>query len=136
LAETPGRTVILSTRQPQAVLPGVEIVLLPADRARRLDLAAVIGWLAGEAFNEVLFECGPTLSGALLREQLIDEWLIYMAPVVLGDRGRGLFHMPELTRMANRFELPLQEIRRIGRDVRLRLAGAGNVTPERSDDGR
>lgn len=127
LAKTPGRTVILTTRGTPAVdaIPGVEIVTLPADSTGRLSLPAVIDWLGRQEFNEVLFETGPTLSGALLRENLVDEWLVYLAPVVLGDGGRGLFHLPELTRMADRFELVLQDIRQVGKDVRMRFGAAG-----------
>lgn len=127
LRKLPGRTVILTTRMAQeaGAIPGVEIVTLPAQGTGRLNLPAVIDWLGREEFNEVLFEAGPTLSGALLRENLVDEWLIYLAPVVLGDSGRGLFHLPELTRMADRFELVLQDIRQVGKDVRLRFEAAG-----------
>jgi diaminohydroxyphosphoribosylaminopyrimidine deaminase/5-amino-6-(5-phosphoribosylamino)uracil reductase len=132
LAKMPGRTVILTTRLVQVAeaIPGVEIVTLPADITGRLSLPAVIDWLGRQEFNEVLFETGPTLSGALLRENLVDEWLVYLAPVVLGDGGRGLFHLPELTRMTDRFELVLQDIRQVGKDVRMRFGAAGQ--PNRS----
>lgn len=123
LARPPGQTFLLSTLENPAAgwHAAVDIVTLPASPEGRLDLRAVIDWLAGQEFNEVLFEAGPTLNGSLLREDLIDEWLIYLAPVVLGDGGRGLFHLPELTRMADRFELDLKEIRQVGRDARMRF---------------
>jgi hypothetical protein len=41
-------------------------------------------------------ECGPTLAGALLQAGLMDELVIYMAPLLLGDKARGLFQLPEL----------------------------------------
>jgi diaminohydroxyphosphoribosylaminopyrimidine deaminase/5-amino-6-(5-phosphoribosylamino)uracil reductase len=66
-----------------------------------------------------LIEAGATLNGALLREGLVDEWIVYMAPVVLGDGARGLFHLPDVTRMAERFELSLSDVRQVGRDVRM-----------------
>ena len=55
----------------------------------------------------------------------MDEWLVYLAPVILGDGGRGLFHLPELTRMADSVTLTLRETRQFGPDLRLRLGGAG-----------
>lgn len=127
LLSQPGRTVLLTTRSASAVgwFPGVDIVTLPAGAAGRPDLRSVIAWLAGQEFNEVLFEAGPTLNGSLLREDCVDEWLIYLAPVILGDGGRGLFHLPELTRMADRFELVLNEIRQVGRDARMRFGRPG-----------
>ena len=39
-----------------------------------------------------MVEAGATLNGELLRDGLVDEWVVYLAPCVLGDRGRGLFH--------------------------------------------
>lgn len=122
LATGPGRTVALvgAAFRPRPDWSGnVEIVGLPSEPDGRLNLAAVIDWLGRAEFNEVLIEAGPTLNGALLRESLVDEWIVYMAPVVLGDGGRGLFHLPELTRMADRYELALKEVRQVGRDVRM-----------------
>ena len=78
-------------------------------------------WLGRAEFNEVLVEAGPTLNGALLRSGLVDEWIVYMAPVILGDRGRGLFQLPELHRMEDRFQLELQDLRTVGRDLRMRF---------------
>ena len=121
LGALPGRSVILTVRQVGILSSrsGPEIVTLPANAEGRLDLRAVIGWLGEQQFNEVLVEAGATLNGALLRDNCVDEWLIYLAPVVLGDGGRGLFHLPGLSRMADRYELRLRETRQVGRDVRL-----------------
>ena len=98
-----------------------DIETLPAAPDGRLDLAAAADWLGHRQFNEILVETGPTLNGALLRENLVDEWIVYVAPVVLGDRARGLFHLPDLTRMAERFELTIAEVRQVGSDLRLTL---------------
>lgn len=97
----------------------IEVVPLPRGEGGRPDLAAVIDWLGRAEFNEILVEAGPILNGALLRGELVDEWIVYMAPVVLGHQARGLFHLPDLHRMADRFELPLSDVRQVGRDLRL-----------------
>jgi diaminohydroxyphosphoribosylaminopyrimidine deaminase/5-amino-6-(5-phosphoribosylamino)uracil reductase len=116
-----GRTVVLTGADPagRKFADTVEIVRLPAGVDGRLGLSAVIDWLGRSEFNEVLIEAGATLNGALLREGLVDEWIVYMAPVVLGDGARGLFHLPDVTRMAERFELSLSDVRQVGRDVRM-----------------
>jgi diaminohydroxyphosphoribosylaminopyrimidine deaminase/5-amino-6-(5-phosphoribosylamino)uracil reductase len=121
LAAGPGRTVVLTAADTAScsVPAGLEVHTLPASADGRPDLAAVVDWLGRAEFNEVLVESGPTLNGALLRAGLVDEWIVYMAPVVLGDGGRGLFHLPELTRMADRYELALKEVRQVGRDIRM-----------------
>lgn len=122
LAHRPGRTIALvgTGFGPRPDWPeSVEIGETPLGADGRLDLAAVVDWLGQAQFNEAMIEAGPTLNGALLRAGLVDEWIVYMAPVVLGDGGRGLFHLPELARMADRFELELREVRRVGRDIRM-----------------
>jgi len=120
LAQRPGRAILLTTRARSSPShqPGLEVVTLPADAEGRLELRAVVEWLGLQEFNEILFEAGPTLNGALLRADLVDEWIVFMAPVILGDSARGLFHLPELTRMVERHALPPPEIRAVGRDVR------------------
>lgn len=119
-----GRTILLtafgSDVQPR-FSGNVEIVPLPIGPDGRPDLTAAIDWLGRAEFNEILVEAGPLLNGALLRAGLVDEWIVYLAPVVLGDQARGLFHLPELQRMADRFELTLKDIRQVGRDLRMRF---------------
>ena len=58
---------------------------------------------------------------AVFRDGLVDEWVVYMAPCVLGDGGRGLFHLPGLERMADRFQLAFKDVRQCGRDLRITL---------------
>lgn len=126
VARPPGRTIVLTGIAPASVTPwpagdNVEIRALPTGTDGRVDLNAVIDWLGQVECNEVLIEAGAELNGALLRAGLIDEWIVYLAPVVLGDRGRGLFHLPGLEKMADRYELRLIETRQIGPDLKLRL---------------
>lgn len=85
------------------------------------DLHAVLRLLAERQVNEVHVETGATLAGALLSAGLVDELLVYMAPVLLGDRARPLFDGLSIDDMAGRFRLRLVETRRIGDDLRLHL---------------
>jgi diaminohydroxyphosphoribosylaminopyrimidine deaminase/5-amino-6-(5-phosphoribosylamino)uracil reductase len=69
----------------------------------------------------VLVEAGAILNGALLTENLIDELIVYMAPSILGDQGRGLFHLPGMMTMADKKMLKLLDVRQVGGDLRLTL---------------
>ncbi len=100
------------------VAVGAEVVRLPQEGAW-LDLGRVLEVLADRGVNELLVECGPTLSGSLLRAGLIDELLVYMAPHLLGDSARGLVRLPGLERIDQRIGLTLREVRQVGRDLRL-----------------
>jgi len=95
------------------------IVLAMQDDA--LDLHAVLALLAGRACNEVHVEAGPTLCGALFAAGLVDELLLYIAPLLLGDSARPLLHLPTLDDMARRWQLRVVDQRMLGHDIRLRL---------------
>ncbi|MDT8407794.1 MAG: bifunctional diaminohydroxyphosphoribosylaminopyrimidine deaminase/5-amino-6-(5-phosphoribosylamino)uracil reductase RibD [Methylococcales bacterium] len=99
---------------------GADIISLP-DADGQVDLAALLTCLAQRDINEVMVEAGPTLNGALLRQGLVDEWVIYQAMSVLGDQARGLFAVPALTDMQARWSLRLLDVRQVGPDLRLIL---------------
>jgi diaminohydroxyphosphoribosylaminopyrimidine deaminase/5-amino-6-(5-phosphoribosylamino)uracil reductase len=96
-----------------------------ATRAERLDLHEVLHLLAARGCNELLVEAGPTLCGALFVAGLVDELLLYIAPVLLGDAARPLLHLPPLQEMAQRWELQALDQRAMARDYRLLLRPAG-----------
>lgn len=101
-------------------MAGAEIVVTPRCEWE-LNLPRIMAELARRECNEVHVEGGPTLAGALLQAKLMDELVIYMAPLLLGDRARGLFQLPELMKMQDRRELEIMEMRAVGRDWRIRL---------------
>jgi diaminohydroxyphosphoribosylaminopyrimidine deaminase / 5-amino-6-(5-phosphoribosylamino)uracil reductase len=81
----------------------------------------VLRLLAERGINEVQVEAGATLAGAFLAEGLVDELLLYVAPVILGAHARPLFDGLDIARMSERLELDLWETRRLGADIRLLL---------------
>jgi diaminohydroxyphosphoribosylaminopyrimidine deaminase/5-amino-6-(5-phosphoribosylamino)uracil reductase len=87
----------------------------------RLDLDAVLRLLAAREINEVQVESGATLAGALLAAGLADELLLYIAPVLLGDRARPLFAGLGIDAMVQRAQLQVVDSRTIGTDHRLLL---------------
>ncbi len=99
---------------------GFEVYKLPSKNTR-LELSAVMDFLAQQQINEVLVEAGSVLNGALLVENLVDEWIVYMAPCVLGDQGRGLFSVPGLDKMSDKKDLILRDVRQVGSDLKLTL---------------
>lgn len=102
---------------------GARVEEFPEDRGR-VKLDALLRWLADQEVNEVLMEAGPTLGGTALTCGLVDELVLYVAPHLMGDEARGLFQLPGLTRMEHRIPLVIDEVRRIGPDLRLRLRAA------------
>ncbi len=97
--------------------PGVDFLALPS-AAGGLDLAALMPELAVRQINEILVECGPRLAGSLLRAGLLDELVIYTAPVLLGSSARPLLDLP-LATMAEKVSLHIEDMRRVGQDWRI-----------------
>lgn len=119
-----GGTVLIYTAtqdaQKIAVLQqaGAEVVLLPALNGQ-VDLAACLQDMAARGYNEVLVEAGRILNGALLQAGLVDELVLYLAPQLLGDMARGMAQLGELTQLDQRVELAWQDVRSVGKDLRI-----------------
>ena len=99
---------------------GAEHVAVPV-RGGRFDLAAVLRLLGERGVNEAQVEAGATLAGAFLADGLVDELLLYVAPVMLGERARPLFEGLHIDAMTERLRMRTIESRRIGDDVRVLL---------------
>jgi diaminohydroxyphosphoribosylaminopyrimidine deaminase/5-amino-6-(5-phosphoribosylamino)uracil reductase len=99
---------------------GAEVLALPASNGR-VDLKALSNELGARGVNEVTVEAGRTLNGALLWDNLVDELVVYMAPIIMGDAARGMFDLPELTEMAGAREVRVHDLRQVGGDLRLTL---------------
>ena len=128
----PGRTVVCTavddaTKYQPLQQAGATVIHLPSADDGSLDLSAVMALLAREQINEVLLEAGATLNGAMLQAGLIDELVIYMAPHLMGDAARGLFHLPGLQAMCDRIDLDIIDIRAVGKDWRIQCKVSGDM---------
>jgi len=117
----------LLPHQPVAVAVGVRPI--PEDAAvrrhpggfrsfDRRDLPAVLAALWGEGIRHVFVEGGPTLESALLRDGLVDEALVYLAPVLLGG-GRLATGDLGIAGIADARRLQLVSAERVGADIRI-----------------
>lgn len=98
---------------------GAEVVFLPGPQGK-VDLGAMVQDLGQRHINEVHIEAGHKLNGSLLKAGLIDELLIYMAPMLLGD-GREMAQLGALSGLDQAWKWEFADIVRIGADLRLRL---------------
>ena len=108
--------------EPPAALAesGAECLALPAAEGG-IDLGALLDELGRRGVNEVQVEAGSRLCGALFVQGLVDEILLYVAPLLLGDGGPGPFAFGPLESMAQRAHFKVLESIRVGDDTRLRL---------------
>ncbi len=102
---------------------GIEHAAVPVTRGL-FDLHAVLRVLAERGINEVQLEAGATLAGSFLAAGLVDELLLYIAPVLLGERARPLFSGLHIDEMAERLQLRMVDTRHVGDDLRLLMRPA------------
>src|SRR5690606_37149796 len=86
---------------------------------RYASLPAVLGRLAELEVNEVLVEAGAELNGALLAAGLVDELVVYFAPVFLGHGARPMLELPDIVAVAQRRRLVIDDVRSFGADLRI-----------------
>lgn len=110
--------VLIAASNINKIISQAEVCYLPTDN-NQVDLSALMIELAKREMNEVMVEAGSQLNGALLAAGLIDELVIYMAPKIMGDGANGLFHLPNLTTMAQNIDLQISDIRAVGLDWRI-----------------
>lgn len=117
-----GRIIIVGThsqldRQTALSDAGAEIWVLPAKNGK-VDLQALLKKLGEEGANEVLVEAGATVSGAFSRAALVDEYVFYLAPVLLGSTAKPLLDWP-MASMRDQRKLVISDTRMVGTDIRL-----------------
>lgn len=101
----------------QLIAERANVISLPGYNGR-IDLAALLRYLATLQCNEVLLESGEQLAGAFLQENLLDELVIYMAPILMGSEAKPLFQLP-LDQMAEKKHLEIIAIDPIDKDWRI-----------------
>jgi diaminohydroxyphosphoribosylaminopyrimidine deaminase/5-amino-6-(5-phosphoribosylamino)uracil reductase len=83
-----------------------------------LDLRDVLESLGSQGANEILIESGPSLAAAFLKAELVDELLIYQAPVLLGSSARPLADLA-FSELKEGIQLAYQEVSPLGSDLRI-----------------
>jgi diaminohydroxyphosphoribosylaminopyrimidine deaminase / 5-amino-6-(5-phosphoribosylamino)uracil reductase len=104
----------------KAALSATGAELLQIGTEGSVCLKTLLSLLAKRGINELMVEAGQTLNGALLAANLVDEFIFYYAPVILGADARGMLAIPALESMQNRVNLQIIETRQIGQDIRVR----------------
>jgi len=130
ILQPPGQALIYtasSDAAPRAALAAshIEVAEVPADPASgKTDLAALLQDLGRRGINELHVEAGHRLNGSLLREGLVDELLVYIAPRLLGE-GRGMAALGPFETLAGSLDFRFTDLACVGDDLRLLLRPAG-----------
>ena len=114
-----------STREPALRQRGAALEALPGAHGK-VDLAAMLSNLAQRGVNELHVEAGHKLNASLLREGLVDELLVYLAPKLLGI-GREMAAFGPLSTLAEALQFEFTQVDRIGADLRIMARPPGRA---------
>ena len=97
---------------------GAQVIAMPHASSGKVDLSAMLQDLGRRGINELHVEAGHKLNGSLVREGLVDELLVYLAPRLLGQ-GLGMAHFGPLTSLADGLALEFRSVDTVGPDLRI-----------------
>lgn len=122
ILDAPGRALIYCAqpdpaRQAALLERGAEISVV-AGPTGKVDLPAMLADLGRRGINELHVEAGHKLNGSFVREGLVDEFLVYVAPKLLGI-GRELAAFGPLERLDESLSLRFHSIAPIEGDLRI-----------------
>lgn len=124
ILQTPGVVVVCQQPEDHAHAHALALKAAGAEVWSGLSLRQVLAKLAEQGVNDVLVEAGAMVAGAFIREKLVDELVLYLAPTLLGSSARPMFALP-FEQMVEQQRLEIVDTRVIGKDIRLtaRLQG-------------
>ena len=106
-----------SDRKAALEAKGASVTCLPNAQGK-VDLRALVHDLGKKAINEVHIEAGFKLNGSLLAAGVVDELLVYLAPLLIGQ-GLGMANLGPFESLSQALKLDIQNVTTIGDDVRL-----------------
>ena len=96
---------------------GATVIYLPGGNGK-VDLAAMLRDLAQREVNELHVEAGHKLNGSLIREALVDEFVVYLAPKLIGQ-GSSMASFGPITELSQAVDLEFRSTDRVGSDLRI-----------------
>lgn len=102
---------------------GACVIYLPGDNGK-VDLVAMLRDLGAREINDLHVEAGEKLNGSLIRGDLVDEFVVYLAPKLIG-KGAGMASFGPLSELSKAISLEFKSTDRLGPDLRIvaRIAG-------------
>jgi diaminohydroxyphosphoribosylaminopyrimidine deaminase / 5-amino-6-(5-phosphoribosylamino)uracil reductase len=98
---------------------GVRVVAV--EGALKTDLTALLRTLGQLQMNHVVAEVGHKLAGSLITAEVVDEIVLYQAPLLLGDTALGLASFGTLEKLSDAPPFAFHAVERIGTDLKLTL---------------
>lgn len=97
----------------------VEHLVVDDDGNNRINLSSLLTQLSDAEINDLWVEAGATLAGEFFNNNLVDEFILYQAAKLMGDKARNLVNLPNYLKMDDVVQLSLKNISIIGNDIRI-----------------
>ncbi len=97
---------------------GATVITAQASSTGQVDLAWLLTDLAQRGVNELHLEAGARLNAAFIEADAVDEFLMYLAPKLIGP-GRALAALSPLAQLQDAVTLQFDDVQRVGNDLRL-----------------
>ncbi|WP_342591023.1 bifunctional diaminohydroxyphosphoribosylaminopyrimidine deaminase/5-amino-6-(5-phosphoribosylamino)uracil reductase RibD [Isorropodon fossajaponicum symbiont] len=106
---------IFNTDAPTLILNPTNTKILASGK---LDLSDVLAQLGNQGINSVLLEAGPKLIGAMIKNNLIDEFIIYVAPILMGSDANSMLNLV-IKNIVHKIKLNIVNVRMVSDDIRI-----------------
>ena len=124
LFELPGKVIIVSLSERsdisnKTLIADIEQIIGANDGQGHIDLNDLLNRLPQYDINDLWVEAGAKLSGEFFRTNLVDEFILYQAPKLMGDLARNLVNLPNFSNMDDVIQLSLTDVAVVGNDLRI-----------------
>jgi len=129
IADNPGLTAKGLGKNPVRIVMGTrelskELQILGNDAETLLikshDFSDLIKISKDRGFNSLMIESGPTFGTALLKQDLVDEIVLFQAPTLLGSGAPAVGDLG-ITNISGRLDFEISDVEVIGADLKITL---------------
>ena len=96
---------------------GAEVARLAAGESG-VDVRAALSYLGERGISHALVEGGPTIAASFIASGLVDRFVLYLAPILIGGDAPGLFNDGVKT-LSDAWGLQIENVRAVGDDLRI-----------------
>lgn len=97
----------------------VEQIVVGDDGHGYIDIPELLMVLNRYEVNDLWVEAGAKLAGEFFKQQLVDQFILYQAPKLMGDQAKNLVNLPDYSKMDDVVQLTLKDVTLIGDDIRI-----------------
>ena len=98
----------------------VSTVAKPGEN-NRVFLKGLVSHLGQMGINNLMLEAGPTLVDGMIKEELIDKFVFYMAPKILGAGKLNFSKLEGSLKNLGTIALEVEEVEVIGDDLKVSI---------------